>query len=235
MATVTLPGVGTVDRKYVYAGGALVAGIVGYAWFKHSTTQSADLGATADSTADATDTGVTEAGDYVDPTFGGVSSMPVSSSQVDNTIIDTNGEWTAAAVEAMSNLGYDGIATSTALGKYLARKGLSASEADYVTTARGLVGDPPVGGPYSVIYNPGGTTTTTPATTYTGPAKVIGGARFVKANHTNFEAELLQHYTNVAPPGTERALQVSKLETRNAAHGGIQHHPTGSIYLPATI
>ncbi len=44
MPTVKVPGIGQVEKKYVYIGGALVAGIVGYAyWSRARATASEDV------------------------------------------------------------------------------------------------------------------------------------------------------------------------------------------------
>lgn len=232
--TVKLPAIGEVDKKYVYVGGAIVVTIVAYAYYKRAT---GEVAPEADAVPDTALDDTQYAPDYVDPTFGGVSSMPTTVNTVDSAVIDTNGEWTTAAVEAMANLGFDGATVASALGKYLARKALTQAEADIITTARGLVGEPPVGGPYTVIYSPGNvpSTPTTPST-YKGPAKrKAGKGATTKAMHTNFEAELLGNYDNVAPAGDLRRIQMLKLQNANPTHGGPANHPVGTINLPATI
>jgi hypothetical protein len=92
-------------------------------------------------------------------------------------------------------------------------------------------------------------TTPPPAPAYTGPAKrrtaPIEGGRtwdhgnvgWVKPVHTNFEAELVGGYTNVAPAGTAaRKAQTKALFDRNLSHryaSGAPKQPL--IYLPATL
>jgi len=151
--TINVPGLGPTKSVYVYAGGALVVGIVGYAWWKNSQNQPTDfVGASAD------DYGV---GDYDSPlgSTGGNSTGNYTS--IDPEAIDTNPEWVAAAIDRLSDRGYDaGLVTAT-LGKYLARLALTEAEIAIVHAAIAVAGTPPVGGPYPItpavpVPNPNG-------------------------------------------------------------------------------
>ncbi len=260
--TIKLPLLGPTKKEHVYIGGALVVGIVGYAYWSRRSIEQAeaatvDDGTVRPSTADGTDS-------YIPP--GG--SLGVGGSTVgggDAVVLPpiTNAEWTTRAVNAMVGIGYDPTFVSTVLGQVLARQPVAdAASRDAWNTAVGLMGPPPQG-TYSVTVaatpptttNPPPTTTNPPPTSpgqdtpsisgYKGPARrkpypkaswVKGNPGWIKPSHTNFEAELIHHYTNVAPPGTGRALQVQKLRTRNAAHGGVTGRPTQpAIYLPETL
>ncbi len=138
--TLKIPGIGPVKSQYVWAAGALVVGIVGYAYYKNSQSSEDYIGASED------DYGAT---DYDSPlgSSGGNSTV-----DVDNTagLITTNSQWTQAAIDYLTTAGFDATSASIALGKYLARKPLSQTEIDAVVAARGGVGDPPVGGPYPI-------------------------------------------------------------------------------------
>ncbi len=156
----------------------------------------------------------------------------------------------------MVNIGYDPTFVSTVLGQVLARQeGADAAARDCWNTAVGLLGPPPQGTYTPVVKaapattpsvpTPATPTPSNPAPGYQGPARrktrpksywVGGNAGWVKPTHTNFEAELIQHYDNVAPVGMARALQVQKLRTRNASHGGVSGRPAGpAIFLPETL
>lgn len=69
------------------------------------------------------------------------------------TTVTTNAEWDAAAISALEDAGYSSADISTAsagLGRYLAKLPLNGRQATLVQIAVGLVGPPPVGGPYAI-------------------------------------------------------------------------------------
>lgn len=247
--TIKLPAIGEVKKQYVYVGAAIVTVIVGYAyWRRASGLEQADV--TEEELA--VDEGQYEP-DYVDPTFGGVSSMPYTP-PVATEVIDTNAEWTTAAVEAMAALSYDGATVAAALGKYLAKQALTPAQAEMVTTARGLVGEPPVGGPYAIIYAPGGgttpptttpPTTTPPASTWKGPVKRkatwagkgtgVNANTHVYPNLSSWDAVVGYYYENLPPysgASTTRAQVASALQKFNS---GKAMKPGMLVYLKATL
>lgn len=128
MAEVTLPVIGEVDQRWLWAGGALVVGIVGYAWYTR------DRG------------GVEEVELQPEP-GGGAAPAPTPGGTVDETggAPATNQEWTDAAVQALSAVGFEPGFVATALGAYLARQRLDPEQVEVVRTAKALVGEPPVG------------------------------------------------------------------------------------------
>jgi len=133
--TISLPGLGPTKRTYVYAGGALVAGIVVYAWWQRGASgggvaPTPELEPFQPELAPADLTTVS--------TGGGTSDTGL-------TFITTNAEWSEAAIAKMVELGYDSIAVSTALGKFLANQAVTVIEASYINTALALQGKPPVG------------------------------------------------------------------------------------------
>jgi hypothetical protein len=162
VADVKVPAVGRVPRKPLVLGGAVAAGVVGYAWWKRGT-----AGAVAG-----------------DP---GVEQMPVEGtddgsvwpwrpggSTVEQNPIDpatlppaTNDEWARRAVDYLEGIGYDRVQTAEVIGKYLAHQQVSTGEALRVQVAIAFQGKPPQGD-FGIVLLPtppggGGTTTPPPA------------------------------------------------------------------------
>jgi hypothetical protein len=140
MATVTVPGIGSVDQKYVYAGGALVLGVVGFAYWRRSQEPAAPTWADVDPSQMVPGT------DHVTP--GGSSNIP----PVDLTggKPTTNDQWAQAVTERLGNIGYTPLFVAEALGAFLARQELDALQAAAILAAKAQLGDPPVGGPWPV-------------------------------------------------------------------------------------
>lgn len=137
MAKVDLPVIGEVESRWLWIGGAAVAGIVGYAWWARS--RGGPIG--ADVTVDPA-TGAGEEG-------GGRPLSPPPGGTVDLTegTISTNEQWANRAVERLSEVGYEPGFVATAVGKYLARQPLNPDEVDVVRTAWALIGRPPQSAP----------------------------------------------------------------------------------------
>jgi hypothetical protein len=139
---VRLPGIGEVDRRWLYAGGALVAGIVGYAWWQRSRgTAPAEAGPAIDPLTGLPVDPQTGTGGYVNP-------RPVQS-VIDGTNPDeirTNVQWTQAVTDKLTLLGsWDAGFIATTLGKYLANQPLNPDEQALVRTAWAYAGKPPEG------------------------------------------------------------------------------------------
>ncbi len=142
MADIDIPGIGPVKDVYVYGGVAAGAAILAYAWWRKKTTPEPDyVGASPD------DYGAT---DYDSPLGNTGTNSTGNYTSVDPDAIDTNAKWTVAAVEKLSDWGWDASSVGIALGKYLARLGLSELQIEIVNTAVGALGPPPVGGPYPI-------------------------------------------------------------------------------------
>lgn len=144
--TVKVPAIGPVKKQWLIAGGGLVVGIVGWAYWQRSRPSQAELNAAADPAT---------AGDAIPedrippPTVVGSQDFDTQGA---SAIINTNTEWYTAAVEYLSGQGgYDFIFVTTTLGKFLARRELTQSEANLVQAAKGVVGEPPQGGPWPII------------------------------------------------------------------------------------
>jgi hypothetical protein len=127
------------NRKTVYIAGAAAVGIVGYAWWTRKPIVPDEV-VTEDELDAIGDERIPTTGVPYDPNTGAPSSGIV-----------TNAEWTQFATDRMLSLGYDPLAVSDALGKFLDRKPLSAAEANLARAAMGQAGEPPVGRPWTVI------------------------------------------------------------------------------------
>lgn len=181
--TVKLPAIGPVKKQYVYIGGALIVGIVGYAWWTRA--------------------GTGGGGEVLEPEPGvipedypAVGDLPgtvqVGTGAVDDfgagSIINTNTEWFAAALSGLADAGYEPLNVAATLGKFLSRQGLSADEKVVIQAAKGMVGEPPQGGPWPIIDQlpPPPTTTPPPAGTPTKLAAPVLRASAGDPRNTNY-------------------------------------------------
>ncbi len=163
-ATVTLPGVGKVQRRWVVVGGLVVVVIVGYAYYARSRSGAGEMGFDP-----ATGTPGGGSGEYVNPDPDG---PPGDGTAQNPAVVNTNAEWGPRAVEALAAAGWDPQFAATAIGKYLTGQGLSDLEEQAVRAAVGLTGWPPVGPPTimkgQAAGGTGGGGTTPPAPTRYG-------------------------------------------------------------------
>lgn len=149
MATVKIPGIGPVDKKWVYVGGAAVAGIVGYAYWNRSRAEAAEpeVDDYTSGTDYAMDSGVDE---YVNP---GGSQAPVDEDYI--TAPTSNPEWSQKAIAFLVDNGYDPVEASFAVGRYMLRQSLSSLQANMIRAASAVLGPPPVGSyPIEVTTTP---------------------------------------------------------------------------------
>jgi hypothetical protein len=138
--TVKLPAIGPVKKQWVYIGGAVIVGIVGYAWWSRR--------GTAAPTGEVLPEDIPQ--DRLPPPTV-VGSETYDPNEV-RAIINTNAEWYTAAIEYLvSTGGFDFTFATITLGKFLARRELTESEANLVQAAKGAVGEPPQGGPWPII------------------------------------------------------------------------------------
>lgn len=170
MAVVTVPVVGKVDQRWLYAGGATIAGIVAYAWWTGSSEPEPGL-LPAPETEFEPPTVVDSNLDFRErdePTPG----MP-----------ESNVEWLSMAREQGAALGFADTLVTTALQKYLAKQPLTVGEAAAVSAIVAILGTPPSGS-YPLIptlppTNPPHVPPTTPPST---PTKVLGPPSSVRAS-----------------------------------------------------
>jgi hypothetical protein len=161
---VTVPGGGKVKKRLLLIPAGLAVAYVGFRWYqaRQDAAAAPDQSSGLYSTADLTDTGLS--------TTGGETSVSgnTGNSSTDATnpnSIDDNAEWTQRAVELLGNAGYDSATVYQALGDFLARRPLDKTEAGIARAALAAAGQPPTGGPYSVLEQAGTDTGTLPAPT----------------------------------------------------------------------
>lgn len=162
---ITLPGIGPVDRRWVYGGVALVAGIVGYAWWQRSRG-----GPVAEVTAAEAELDPLTGLPVVPQAGGGYTNPNPVQSVIDLTNPDeirTNVQWSQAVTDRLTLIGsWDSGFIAATIGKYLANQALQPDEQTLIRTAWAYAGKPPEG-PAMFVPAPtggGGTTTPPPAT-----------------------------------------------------------------------
>ncbi len=139
--TVDLPGVGKVKTTYVYAGGALVAGIVGYAWWTRRSSASAST-----PQWDVDSVGETS---YVAPKTGDSSYTGQKPAG-----INTNLDWAQAAYQWAQQNGWDSTMAGIAVALYLARQPVSTSQEQFLQSVTAQIGEPPESRPWKIIKAP---------------------------------------------------------------------------------
>jgi len=157
---VTVPIVGKVKQSWLYVGGALVAGVVGYAWWTRA------------SVVEDTTVGVElPATEYEPPTVVD-SGISVGGASQGEPIARTNVEWRSMAQEQGEALGFERTTMQSAISKFLGKGQLSAVEAAAISAVVAILGQPPTGGPYPISLAPVTPPSTTP--TPTAPGAVTG-------------------------------------------------------------
>lgn len=226
--TINLPGGGPgVQKKWVLAGGALVAGIVGYAYLRRSRTTTPVVTPPTPSELPPADFSTVSTG-------GGVTDTGLQ-------FITTNAQWSADATAKLTDLGYDSVAVSTALGKYLASQFVTSQEAQYIYTAIALSGHPPVGA-FSVrleptptsgsVPSPGGRGTPAPVKRYTAATASWQGHR-VSSRGITLSSLASQFSHSKTPTGIYSTLK--DIDSRNPAvanrYGNVRPLPVGTNVL----
>lgn len=160
---VSLPGGKKVPKKAAYIGGALALGYVGWRWYTAST---ADTGPAAGTgiytTPDQTEIGDSATGGSL--SVGG-NTGSTSADGTNPNAVNTNADWTQRAADVLASAGYDQAVVYAALGEFIARRSLDPAEATIALAALAAMGQPPIGGPYSVIEEAATGTGTLPAPT----------------------------------------------------------------------
>lgn len=152
-----------VNKKVLYIGGAAALGYVAYRWYSTSTaedTSTVDTGIYT--TPDQTELGDSATGGSLN--VGGNNGSTVTDGTNPGSI-DTNSEWTQAASDYLAQSGWDKAVVDSALGEFLAHRALDTTEANISRAALAAMGQPPTGGPWSVIEEAATGTGTLPAPT----------------------------------------------------------------------
>jgi hypothetical protein len=152
---VNVPGVGKVDRRWVFAGLAASAGVVVYAYWRRS--QTAEVAAPGEGDQFVPEDWSPDA--YIGATApGGETYDPTISEEA----VTTNAVWAQRVVDLLEGVGYDRNKAAATVGKYLSGQPLDATEKLIIQTAIALLGNPPAGA-LPIITAPSTPTTTTPA------------------------------------------------------------------------
>lgn len=147
-ATVDVPVVGNVDKKWLWIGGGTVAAILAWAYYRR-----AQAPTTIEEAVDGNDFLTDDGSGNV---RGGTGNSNVSNPNTD--VIDTLAEWTADVVLKLGSADWDTGFIYTTLGKWTSGEGLTTAEKALVLAAIAASGQPP-GGPYPIKTaqpNPGG-------------------------------------------------------------------------------
>lgn len=193
-ATIDVPGLGKTNRNLVLAGGAAVAGIAAFAFL---TRQPSD---DEDELVPGEDFVVSGTGEFLPPVVTGFSGGDFTTERPVSVPI-TNAEWSQQATDRLIDLGFEESLVATALGKFLASRELSAQEADAVNTAIAQVGNPPIGGPFTVRREevpsptpqgplPGKPSSIRVVRAATGPRAAVTVSWGASANATSFEVQI---------------------------------------------
>jgi hypothetical protein len=129
--TVKVPGLGPTNKKWVYAGGALIVGLVGYAYWTRAKQAPVVEPVNPDALPE----------DRVPFTDQDVSSGAGQS--FSGGLPTTVAEWVQRATDRLAEFSADPLAVAAALGKFVTRQQLTATEADIVRQAIGQFGPPP--------------------------------------------------------------------------------------------
>lgn len=138
----------TTTRGKILVGiAALAVGYVGYRWYAN---KGADAGGETGTTSDV-------GGSLLD-TGGAIGGAASGNTQYAGTttntgnVVSTNVAWVADAVDKLSGTGgWSASAVYQALGHFLDKKPLNQTEQNIVSAAIAASGNPPQGGPYTII------------------------------------------------------------------------------------
>jgi cytoskeletal protein RodZ len=217
--TVNVPGLGAVNRDWVIIGVAVPGAYLAWRWWQ---SRSAAAAAPAPQLVDPNNPGE-------DPTVGATDqNAPTSTDStvsVDETApgtITTNADWTKAAVDYLSQIGFESTTVATALGAYLDRQPLTGDQQTIVRTAIGAIGPAPVGGPYPILSSLGNqppppTSTPTAGATY----RVTTKLNLSELIHTVYKTP----YTDT----TEFAILAEQILALNPDHNWGPNIPIGTV------
>lgn len=174
---IKVPGLGNTKKTYLIVAGVAAGGYVLYRWMNRE------------------DTSASEEVPVIEPTteeYGGSGSTgsagtdywyPSSSDTTAATAtIGNNQQWTQAGVAYADSLGWDSGAAALALGKFLRSEPLTSSQQDIVKAILGAVGNPPSGGPYTVITDTTSSSGKLPAPTGLGSSTIASNSVRLKWN-----------------------------------------------------
>lgn len=135
MSTITIPGVGPVKSVYVYAGGAVVVGVVAWSYWRRPS--GGDGGQVVEEVPeDGTNGDVADGWGNVPGQTGNSNGGWVPDGDRDPATV---AEWTQLAIERMSDIGYDPQAVAQAIGLWLAGQTVTATQADMLRVVKAIM------------------------------------------------------------------------------------------------
>lgn len=139
--TVNLPVIGPTKKGWIYAGGAVVAGAVIYAYWRSSSSPPIEAAGEGELTTD--DLAYTGADSFSGARIpGGAAYDPTIPGEGPPT---TNSEWTQRVIDSLEGVGYTRDNAANTIGKYLSGQPLTAAEKILVQAAIAIWGNPPAG------------------------------------------------------------------------------------------
>lgn len=191
--TMKIPGIGPVPSKYVYIGGAVIAGIAAYSYYRASQAPADEP--VVDGTEAATDGtelaygdayGTDYAPDGSGYGYGGGYAPPYYTPSNPDLARDpvTDNEWASESIEWLTDVGVDRQAASLAVSRYRLSDCLTAAQMDIVRQAVGRFGPPPQSRNLQMRSCPAGTTPPPPPASGTKPG-APGSIRVVRSTRNS--------------------------------------------------
>lgn len=154
--SVQVPGAGKVNKTWLWAGAAAVAGIVVFAYMRRSNEPiAAGEGEVAPGDQWSPDA-------YTGAGIGAPGGETYDPNDVSTRFMApvTNAEWTQRVVDALAGMGYDITFAASTVGKYLSGQALNAAEKIVMQAGIAVMGSPPAGA-LPIISGPEPTTGST--------------------------------------------------------------------------
>jgi hypothetical protein len=199
-----VPVIGRVPRMAAIAGGGLLLGIIGYAWYR--------AGREPRAPEDTTFPGVGEQPTDLAPSDVSGVSTGGGTSDTGLEFITTNAQWGTKAVAALVEQGFDAVQVSIAIGKYLANQTVTQTEATWIQAAIALVGKPPVG-EHSIRLAPVSPTPITKKYKYT-----VETHQFSTRTNARAAVQRFSDASVANPTRIEVALRATTSDPRNARY-----------------
>lgn len=228
---VKLPVIGTVRQDYLVVGGATVAGVVGFMyWRARNTAASAGPLPTVDPGAGL----IENTPAYMSsgaPGLYGPDTDPGNNDPRPGNFVN-NAEWFQWAVDYLDGqLGIDRGHAGTALSKFLDKERLTTAELETARKAIAAAGQPPQNGPFQLLPIVGGNTAPPPGSSSGKPGPVTGlvfegGNAFpdltwrwkAASGAVRYRVRLIQG-ANTVVPGSETTITRTRWRVRETYRG----------------
>lgn len=181
--TVKVPAIGPVRRRWLFVGAAVIATVVGFAYWRRS---QQPVQAVYDPALGTPDAGT---GGYQNPAPVSPRSGPVED-EGSAGVISNDMEWGQFAIGQLTQSNWDPQFAAITIGKYLAGQPLTPEEQQVVQAAWALAGHPPSGIQIVAIPQAQPTTPTPTTPTPTTPTPTLPTRRYV----------MTKKFTSTNPP-----------------------------------